>query len=139
MVFGIVSGLAVAAMLFYYDGFDGMHAAMPNSAVAALSIGYSAFHLLIAPALVASGWYLLRYRQWARATLTVVSGLMIVDFPIGSALGAYNLWVLLTPESEPLFARPAAKKKKPAAPTSPADEERRPIQPHPARYPGESS
>jgi len=49
--------------------------------------------------------------------LTVISAVNILDVPVGTILGAYGLWVLLTPETDPLFdharevaARPGQKR-----------------------------
>jgi hypothetical protein len=52
------------------------------------------------------GWGLLNYRPWARILVIVLSALNILNFPIGTVLGAYGLWVLLSKETEPLFAQP---------------------------------
>jgi hypothetical protein len=43
---------------------------------------------------VIGGTGLLRSRRWLRATLWPVSVIDLLAFPIGTALGAYNLWVL---------------------------------------------
>ena len=41
----------------------------------------------------------LLYRQpWARVVMIVVSILHLLNFPFGTALGAYGLWVLFSPE-----------------------------------------
>ena len=137
IAYGLSSALLVLLLLFYYDGFAGLNAAMTNSVLAVVVVSYAAFHLVLALPLAVAGWGLLRCRQWARAILTVLSGLMILDFPVGSAIAGYNLWVLLTPETEPLFAAPSRKKKN--APAAVADAEHSAIQPEPVRYPRESA
>jgi hypothetical protein len=62
---------------------------------------------------------LLKHQEWARITIIIVSILSLVDIPLGTALGAYSLWVLMRDEAGPIF-RPAAAV--PAAPpaTAPA-------------------
>jgi hypothetical protein len=59
--------------------------------------------LLSLPGLVV-GIGLTKFRRWARLGGVVLSALNLLNFPLGSALGAYGLWVLLSKESEPLFA-----------------------------------
>jgi hypothetical protein len=48
----------------------------------------------------AAGWGLLQRESWAR-TLTLVLGILaLLDFPLGTMLGIYTLWVLLSPQAE---------------------------------------
>ncbi|MBI1895314.1 MAG: hypothetical protein HYS04_02080 [Acidobacteria bacterium] len=68
--------------------------------------------LLMAPLCLIGGIFVRRYHDWARIFLIVVSALNSLNFPVGSLLGVYGLWVLLTPETEPLFTdRPPAQGK----------------------------
>lgn len=60
--------------------------------------------ILALPGLIA-GWGLLTYRSWARILAVVLSALNILNFPFGTALGIYGLWVLLNSDTERLFAR----------------------------------
>jgi hypothetical protein len=64
--------------------------------------------LLSVPGLVA-GWGLLNLRPWARVLTVVLSVLLLVHVPFGTVVGIYGLWVLLSKQTEPLFAanRPA--------------------------------
>lgn len=61
-----------------------------------------AFALFIAvlglPSLVC-GWALLNYKPWARTLGIILSALQLANFPFGTALGGYGLWVLLNDES----------------------------------------
>jgi len=58
------------------------------------------------PGLV-GGIGLLQYQPWARITIIVISALDLIHIPIGTALGIYGFWVLLSPETEAMFKRPA--------------------------------
>lgn len=51
------------------------------------------------------GWGLMQYHSWARILGIVLSVLELLNFPFGTALGVYGLWVLLKPETEVLFRR----------------------------------
>jgi len=72
--------------------------------------GIGTFFLISAIAGAIAGWGLLERRPWARMLAIVLGALAILDFPIGTALGAYTLWVL-APSSSDLeyraIARPA--------------------------------
>lgn len=69
--------------------------------------GLLVLNLCLAPPSIVAAIQLRRFREWARSTLTVISGLNILNVPIAPVLGAYGLWVLLSPETEPLFSDPA--------------------------------
>ncbi len=62
--------------------------------------------LLAAPGLVA-GIGLLKRKSWARV-LTIVLGILnLTNFPIGTALGVYTLFVLLQSDAGDIFATPS--------------------------------
>jgi hypothetical protein len=67
-------------------------------AVSVLSVMTTAFALLMIllglPGLVA-GYGLLKHKPWARVLTLILGILGIVNFPLGTALGLYTLWVLL--------------------------------------------
>jgi hypothetical protein len=52
---------------------------------------------------VVAGIGLLKYRPWSRMLTIVLSALDLLNVPIGTALGIYGLWVLLSPPGEALF------------------------------------
>ena len=60
--------------------------------------------LLSVPAIVA-GVGLLKYRRWSRVLTIVLSGILLFIWPVGTIVGAYALWVLLSKKTELLFAR----------------------------------
>jgi hypothetical protein len=45
-------------------------------------------------------WGLLERARWARTYTIVVSTIWLLDFPLGTALSVYTLWVLLPETSE---------------------------------------
>lgn len=59
--------------------------------------------VLAAPGII-GGYFLLQYKNWARILVLVLGVLNILNFPLGTALGAYTLWVLLNKETEFLFS-----------------------------------
>lgn len=54
------------------------------------------------------GFGLYNFRPWARILGLVLAALNLLNVPLGTALSLYAFWVLLKPETEPLFKNPAA-------------------------------
>ncbi|MFM1941862.1 MAG: hypothetical protein RI897_844 [Verrucomicrobiota bacterium] len=44
---------------------------------------------------IIGGWALLTGRSWGRVLVIILGALGLFNFPIGTAVGAYTLWVLL--------------------------------------------
>jgi len=75
------------------------------------------FILLIAGTIVAlrsvagiiGAIWLLKYREWARIFVLVLSFFSLLDIPLGTLLGGYSIWVLMKDETMRLYAaKPAA-------------------------------
>lgn len=60
--------------------------------------------VLSVPGLLA-GYGLLRRREWGRILAIVVALLNLFNFPLGTLLGVYTLWVLLQTNANELFAQ----------------------------------
>ena len=58
------------------------------------------------PGLLA-GYGLLTRKPWARVLAIVVGILGLLNFPVGTAIGIYTLWVLTQPAATEYFAGPA--------------------------------
>jgi hypothetical protein len=100
LVIGLVFG-GIAAIVGFSAPVDDSVIAVPILAVIG-GVASSIIILLSLPRLIA-GIGLLKYRNWARILTFVVSILGLIDFPVGTALGAYGLWVLLQKDTLPLF------------------------------------
>lgn len=57
---------------------------------------------------LAAGYGLITRKPWARVLAIVVGVLSLLNFPIGTAIGIYALWALLSSEAETYFASAAA-------------------------------
>lgn len=69
----------------------------------ALAVGlFCLIGLLSAPGVIA-GIGLIKFKSWARVFAIVLSVINLLNIPFGTIVGIYGLWVLLTPEVEPLF------------------------------------
>jgi len=66
--------------------------------------GWMVLMLLLTIPSIVVGIGLMRFQRWARAIATIIAILQLLNFPIGTALGIYALWVLLSPEADPLFS-----------------------------------
>jgi hypothetical protein len=114
---GLMLGAALIVMVVF-GGLAGVVAHLPEVAdsaeavVAAPFLGMIGF-LIMAGLLVFSlpglivGFGLYKFQGWGRIAGIVLSVLNLLSLPFGTALGIYGLWVLLHPETEPLF-RPGA-------------------------------
>ena len=106
---GILAGIAILVFFGAIAGFIGLSADNSGDAQAAAPIlaiiGWCICLLLAVlsvPGLIA-GIGLLRWKPWARVLTIVLSVLQVLNFPIGTAIGVYSLWALLSPEGELLF------------------------------------
>jgi len=58
--------------------------------------------ILSIPGIIA-GIGLLKRKEWARILTLILSVLSLVNFPIGTAIGAYSIWAMVQPEVIELF------------------------------------
>ncbi|HEU5414159.1 MAG TPA: hypothetical protein VFW31_10395 [Candidatus Angelobacter sp.] len=49
---------------------------------------------------IAAGWGLIQRETWARILAVVLGFLALIRIPLGTALGIYTLWVLLSPGAD---------------------------------------
>lgn len=96
LVFGGIAGL-----IGLTDHGDGRLIALPIVG----GIGALIFILVMIVSIpgIVAGIGLLKLRPWARILGIVISALNILNFPFGTALGVYGLWVLLANETIALF------------------------------------
>jgi hypothetical protein len=113
IVFGALGLVAALSLLLVFGGAAGIvrmtAASDPGAAVAVPILGVVGIVLffivlvLSVPGLIV-GIGLVKFRSWARIGGLVLSALNLLNFPVGTALGAYGLWVLLSKESEAVFS-----------------------------------
>jgi hypothetical protein len=105
-VLGAVAILAVFGGVIGIVGAASPHSVHPAVAPSVLAVVGGAIALLLlllsAPSIVA-GVGLVRLRNWGRILGVVVSVLHLLNFPFGTALGAYGLWVLSSDRSREAF------------------------------------
>lgn len=106
IIFGVCSFVLAALVLIIYGGPFGLYNSFMDYVLALLVVGSVLFHVLIGIPCIIGGIYLRQFAEWSRGLIIVTSALNILNLPIGSILGCYGLWVLLTPETDPLFSVP---------------------------------
>lgn len=110
--FGLIAALIIMFIFGGAVGIIGMVSRQEPDATIAIPIvslvgGIIFFVLLITslPAIV-TGIGLLRMASWSRIVAIIVSALHLLSFPLGTALGVYGLWVLLSQEAVSCFQPP---------------------------------
>jgi hypothetical protein len=84
--------------------------------VAAVGLGlFVLITILSVPGIIA-GIGLIKFRPWARILALVLSAINLLQIPLGTIVGAYGLWVLLSTETEAVFKRTEIAQ--PSAPSS---------------------
>ncbi|MBL8174233.1 MAG: hypothetical protein JNK48_06165 [Bryobacterales bacterium] len=116
IVFGALGLLAGLFIMVLFGGIAGLVGAFGNGAESLIAIpilgGIGAVILILLLALslpgLIAGIGLLRFRNWARILTIVLSALNLLNFPFGTALGVYGLWVLLSADTQRLFTAPTS-------------------------------
>ena len=97
-IFGGVYGIAGVAI----GHNPGAQIALPIIAIIGSVIAL--FLLILSVPSIISGIGLLYFKPWARIFALVISVLHLFNIPIGTALGIYGLWVLLSQEGQHCFS-----------------------------------
>ncbi len=107
-VLGLLTALFFMVLFGGAAGIVGTQAGPEEAAIAVpiigvIGTGLSFFILALSIPGIIVGVGLLQFRPWARIVGIVLSILLLIHFPVGTAVGIYGLWVLLTGETEKLF------------------------------------
>ena len=106
---GVLGALGLMAVFGGAAGIVGMAGEGEEAALAIPILGITgtmltAFLLVISLPGVIAGFGLLAYKPWARILGIVLAAINLINFPFGTILGVYALWVLLHKDSERLFS-----------------------------------
>jgi hypothetical protein len=106
IIFGALSVIFVISAIVGFGGFSELSAAAwADFAFAALFVSLI-FHASVAIPCIVLGALVMRYNDGAKSLLIMVSAFNLLNVPLGPFVGGYGLWVLLQPETEPLFVDP---------------------------------
>lgn len=97
-----VGGGALAASVGGAEGRE----ALPFILI--VGLGIAGFMGLLALPGVAAGIGLLKLRPWGRILAIILGVLDLFNFPVGTALGVYTLWVLFHEETLRIFDQASA-------------------------------
>jgi hypothetical protein len=108
---GILLGLGMLALFGGIAGIVGMNASGDEAAVAIPILGaigglILVFALLVSIPGIIAGIGMLSFKPWARILGIIISVLELINFPLGTVLGFYGIWVLFSREGAALFERP---------------------------------
>jgi hypothetical protein len=103
---GILVGVFVAAIIAGGGLISQDRTAILVTSIVAAVIVF--ILILVSVPGVVAGIGLLAYKPWARILTLILGFLNLPGFPVGTALGIYTLYVLLTPETNQLFEPPAS-------------------------------
>jgi len=109
-VFGILIGAFIFVLLAGIGYLAQDEEAASILTVVGFFVGVFLF-ILSVPGII-GGIGLFRHKEWARILVLITSALHLLNFPIGTAIGGYSIWVLVKPETIRLF--------NPIVPVSPA-------------------
>jgi hypothetical protein len=113
--FGIFGAVASVGVLAAFGGPSGLLAfdaeAKHNDLTTIpldrlIAAAYIALSMAKSVPLILVGRGILRWQMWAHTGGILTAAATVLLFPVGTAIGIYALWVMLLPETEPLFMRP---------------------------------
>jgi hypothetical protein len=108
---GILLGLGGLALFGGIAGLVGMNEPAEEAAVAIPILGAIGglillFALIVSIPGIITGIGMLSFKPWSRILGIVISILQLFNFPLGTGLGFYGLWVLFSRDGAALFERP---------------------------------
>jgi hypothetical protein len=100
-----ILGIIIAFIIFAVIGGIGVLTNDPDAALILISVGSAIgifLTILSIPGII-GGIGLLKRREWARILVLVTSAIQLMNIPIGTAVGAYSIWVLVQKETVRIF------------------------------------
>jgi hypothetical protein len=98
-----LGGMASILAMGVGDASDAENARVAAPLVGLFGGAITIFLLAWGALTILGGWGLLKYKPWSRILMIILSGISLIHFPIGTALGIYGLWVLLNDQSRQLL------------------------------------
>jgi hypothetical protein len=113
-----IIGLLIGLFLLFFLSAIAAFSHDPNALVVLPTIGVilGGVFIVLSVAGIVGGIGLLRYRNWARILILILSVFDLFNIPIGTAVAIYTFWILVQDETSRLFGAPATPDV-PAAPT----------------------
>lgn len=102
--FGIF-GIALGILIIFLIGWASTFVEEPEVAVIlpTLAVVIGGSLVTLSALSVIGGVGLLKYRNWARILILIISAFDLLNIPIGTAVAIYTFWVLVQDETARLF------------------------------------
>ena len=100
-----VLGILVGAFAFVLLAGIGYAVQEEDASIVLLTIGtvFGFLFLIVSIPGIIGGIGIFKRKEWARILVLVVSAMHLINIPIGTAVGAYSIWVLVQKETILLF------------------------------------
>ncbi|MFW5762567.1 MAG: hypothetical protein ACOCXH_16465 [Cyclobacteriaceae bacterium] len=100
-VLGMLVGIILYVGLTASGAFSGDIETMKILEIIAIAIG-GLFLIVSLPGLI-GGIGLLNHQQWAKILVLIIGILNLLNFPFGTVLGVYTIWVLMNNQTDKIF------------------------------------
>jgi len=100
LAMGTIVGFITAAVASGSASGDARDAAGAAPFIGVIGVIAAAFFIALGLPSIIGGWGLMHYRPWSRVLMIVLSAFHLFSVPLGTALGIYGLWVLLSTEGQ---------------------------------------
>jgi len=100
-----VLGILIGAFIFILLAGIGFAVQEEDASIVLLTIGtvFGFLFLILSIPGIIGGIGIFKRKEWARILVLVVSAMHLINIPIGTAIGAYSIWVLVQKETILLF------------------------------------
>lgn len=98
-------GLLIAGIIFISLTGAGIISGEPEAIAVTSIVGtcVALFFIIISIPKIIGGIGLLKRKSWSRILILVIAVIDLINIPIGTAIGIYELWVLLNEEAVKLI------------------------------------
>jgi hypothetical protein len=80
------------------------HATIGLAVLGLTGLAFTTYLIVTSAVSLLCGWGLLKRRRWARILGIILAAVSLIEFPLGTVVGAYALWVLFNKKTEEMFA-----------------------------------
>jgi len=95
-ILGLIIGILIFTILYFVGDFVDETEAQAVLTIIA-NILMVVIVILSIPGIIA-GIGLLKRKEWARILTLILSVIDLINFPVGTAVGAYSIWAMVQPE-----------------------------------------
>lgn len=100
-IFGMLTGVILYVILTTSGALSGDMQAMKILEIVGIFLG--GFFLIVSIPGVIGGFGLLQHKHWAKILILIIGILNLINFPFGTVLGVYTIWVLMNNQTDKVF------------------------------------